>query len=490
MKKRINNIANWRTLVGMLVVTGLFSLHSCGDDEAMKWVDLRYKAGNTYTLEALNPAPITIQVKSTDPWEVFSKHDDWCTISPDKGEPGETFDVQISYNDNNHLDDRIDTITIKSDYWTGKEVIVTQKGTAYLTLEDNEDFVLEEGEGTRIFTVKSNQDWKTAVTTGEEWLSITQGTTGAQNGDVTVKCIENKGEKRIGIVTVYDRHDVARATVQVIQKGLVLDFTQLLYKLSYAEQDLRIAVTSNAEWSVSKDNEDAEWYSFEQTSFNGDGTLVVKLDENPGGAVRKASFTLSTKLIEGLKPITKTVTIKQGNHVIPTIHEFDDAEKGRWTLNNGVVNFANGDITCTVGRLVQYKKFDPGYYEFRVKSMTSGARAVLFFVYGTKEIRWHLNMGTGKTEFSLTSNTSVSNQNVNFDKTKGSYTLGLNLLKADNGKYKVEWSLDGVLLHTYNGDEEFDIDYDTKADIYVGSNLETAVFDWWSYSQPIDWGDE
>lgn len=490
MKMRINNRFNWRTLMGMLVLTGSFSLQSCDDDEQMKWVDLRYKTANTYTVEALNPVPITVQVKSTDPWEVFSKHSDWCTISPDKGESGEIFDVQISYKDNNQLDDRIDTITIKSDYWIGKEVTVTQKGIAFLTLENSEDFVLEERVGTRTFTVKSNQNWKTAVTTGEEWLSITQGAAGSQNGDVTVKCLENKGEKRIGTITVYDRHDVVRATVQVTQKGLVLDIPQLSYKLFYEKQELRIPVSSNAEWSVVKDDADAEWYSFEQTSFNGDGVLVVKLDQNQGGSVRKASFTMSTKLIEGLEPITKTVTIKQANHIIPVMHDFNDAEKSQWQVNNGVITFANGDITCNVGRLVQYKKFAPGYYEFRIKSMTAGSQAVLFFVYGTKEIRWHLNMSTGKTNFSLTANESVVNRNVPFDKAKGSYTLGLNLLKADNGKYKVEWSLDGVLLHTYNGDESFDIDYGTKADIYLGSSTETVVYDWWTYSLPIEWGDE
>lgn len=491
MKQQIKNIANhWRALMGLLVVVGSLFLHACQDDEQMKWVDLRYKAQDAYTLEALNPAPFMIQVMSTDPWEVYSKHSDWCTIAPAKGEAGEIFDVEIAYTDNNQLDDRVDTITIKSDYWIGIEVTVTQKGTAYLILENSEDFVLDESGGNRTFAIRSNQDWRTAVTEGEEWMSIASGATGTLNGEVTVQCMENRGEMRIGTIAVYDRHNVVRGTVRVVQNGLQLDIEQTLFKVYHQAQTLTIPVTSNAEWLVSKDDADAEWYSFEKTTFNGSEVLVVELQENPGGNVRKASFTLATVAQADGKPIvSKTITVKQANNVIPTVHEFDETEKTRWTLNNGVVTFANNDITCTVGRITQ-ANFEAGYYEFRIKSMTADAQSTLFFTYGTQEIRWHLNMASGKTNFTTTPGTTANNSNQAFDKSKGSYTLGLNLLKADNGKYKIEWSLDGVLLYTYDGTESFDVDYGTKSFTFLGCSAGTVVYDWWSYSTPIDWGDE
>lgn len=491
MKIRIKNIANdWRTLMSMLVVVSSLSLQSCDDEEPIKGVDLRYKTQNAYTLEALNPPPFTIQVKSTDSWEVYSKHNDWCTITPDKGEAGEIFDVQISYKDNNQLDDRVDTITVKSDYWIGIEVAVTQKGIAYLTLEGSSDLVMDEKEGTRAFAIKSNQNWKTAVTTGEEWLTIASGATGTLNGDVTIKCMENNGEMRTGTIAVYDRHDVVRATVKVVQNGLQLEVVQNSFKVYHQAQDIIIPVTSNAEWFVTKDDAEAEWYSFEKTTFNGNETLVVKLQENSGGNVRKASFTLATTAkIDGKAVVARTVTFKQANSIVPIVHEFDETEKTRWTLNNGTVAFANTDITCVTGRITQ-NNMEPGYYEFRIKSMTADAQSTLFFVYGAKEIRWHLNRASGKTNFSAIPNTTVANFNKNFDKTKGAYTLGLNLLKADNGKYKIEWSLDGVLLHTYDGLGGFDVDYGAKSLTYLGCSSGTVVYDWWSYTSPLDWGDE
>lgn len=490
MKQQIKNRTNhWRALMGMLVVVCSIFLQSCQDEEQMKWVDLRYKTQNEYTLEALNPAPFTIQVKSTDAWEVYSNHNDWCTITPERGEAGETFDVQISYTDNNQLDDRVDTITIKSDYWIGKEVTVTQKGTAYLTLENSEDLVIDESGGTLTIAVESNQNWRTAVTQGEEWMSIASGATGTLDGEVTIQCTENKAEMRFGTIDVYDRYDVVRATIKVVQNGLQLDAEQNLFKVDYLPQTISMLVTSNTEWLAVKNDADAEWYSFKKASFNGSETLVVVLQENPGGSVRKATFTIATAAQTDGKPIvSKIITVKQANNAQPTVYEFDATEQAGWAPDKGVVTFANNDITCVEGRITK-NNLEPGYYEFRIKSMSADAQSVLFFTYGSQEIRWHLNMESGKTNFSTTPSTTANNANQTFEKSKGSYTLGLNLLEAENGKYKIEWSLDGVLLYTYDGTESFNVDYGTKSFTYLGCSKGTVVYDWWSYTASTDWGE-
>ena len=204
---------NWRTLLGTLILISSWSVQSCKDDEPIKWVDLRYKAADSYTIAASGEETVSIQVKSTDPWIVYSNHSDWCTISPNQGEANELYDVQITYTPNTSLDDRTDTVTIKSDYWIGKEVSIIQKGIAYLTLENADDLLLEKEETTCSFNVKSNQNWSAAVTEGDEWLSIQSGENGTLDGMVTLKALENKGEQRSGIVVIYDRHgkEVANA---------------------------------------------------------------------------------------------------------------------------------------------------------------------------------------------------------------------------------------------------------------------------------------
>lgn len=494
MKINENNRCRY-ILKGMLLIISLLLLGSCNkDSEVIKWVDLRYKTEDSYILEASDPQPVVIQVKSTDLWEVYSNHKDWCTISPDNGQPGKIFDVTITYKNNTGLDDRVDTITIKSDYWIGKEIQIIQKGIAFLSLEDEQDFLIGKDENsTRTFKIKSNQKWTTAVTEGEDWLAIISGESGEMNGDVTVKCKANRGEKRYGKVIVYDRHGVAFAEVVCIQDGVQLDPEQSSLRAMYSTRQIVLSVVSNSEWFVTKDD-DVDWYSFEQTEFNGSQNLVITLEENTGATLRKATFTLSTKQIEGVTPIIRTIVLKQANNPLPVRHEFDDS--GSWEVNNGTVTFADGDLTCSNGRVTR-GGFAPGYYSFRIKSMTADTQSTLFFTYTpyapyeSLEIRWHLNMATGKTNYSTSPWTPVIDRNKNFDKSKKSYTLGLNLIRSEKpGLMKIEWYLDDVLMDSYDnteGDRIFP--YGENAFVYLGSAPGTVVYDWWEYTAPIEWGD-
>lgn len=488
MKRTINTRINWRTCMGTLIILLSLFTQSCQDDEAMKWVDLRYKADDSYTIPADGTQTVNIQVKSTDPWIIYSNHSDWCTISPNEGEASELYDVQITYKPNTALDDRTDTITIKSDYWIGKEVAVTQKGIAYMTLEDDQDFFLtKEENSTRTFKVKTNQKWSTVVTEGSEWLSIASGETGELDGEVTVSCKVNKGEKRYGKVVVYDRHGVATVEVACTQDGVQLDPESTSIRTDHTAHEIILPIVSNTEWTVTKDNADAEWYSFKQTEFNGTQNLVIQLDANMGSSVMKATFTLSTKVVEGVTPITRTITLKQANEAIAIRHEFDDPNN--WTKQNGTTDFANGELTCSPGRVTR-DNFAPGYYSFHIKSMTDDAQSVIFFTYGSNEIRWHLNMGTGKTNYSTSPWTPIIERNKTFDKSLKNYTLGLNLTKSEtDGLMKIEWYLNGVLMDSYDNGNGVSFNY-ASAFTYLGSSAGTVVYDWWEYTAPIDWGDE
>ncbi len=487
MKRNINSKINWRIYMGTLIILFSWFTQSCKDDETMKWVDLRYKTNDSYTISSDGRQTVDIQVKSTEPWIVYSNHSDWCTISPDQGKANELYDVQITYKPNTELDDRTDTITIKSDYWIGKEIAVVQKGIAYMTLEDNLDFFLGKEENSiRTFKVKSNQKWSTAVTEGNKWLSITAGETGEADGDVTVQCKVNKGEKRYGKIVVYDRHGIATAEVTCTQDGVQLDPESTSLRTEHTAHEIILHVVANTEWTVTKDNVDAEWYSFEQTEFEGTQDLVIRLDANTGTSVLKTTFTLSTKAAEGITPVTRTITLKQANEATAIRHEFDDPNN--WTINSGT-SMIDGDLTCIAAR-VSRDNFAPGYYSFRIKSMTDDAHSTIFFTYGSKEIRWHMNMGTGKTNYSTTPWTPVIERNKTFDKSLKSYTLGLNLIPSTTaGLMKIEWYLDGVLMDSYDNENGVSFDY-ASAFVYIGANTGTVVYDWWEYTAPINWGDE
>lgn len=487
MKQTIRQIMNWRTLLGTLILISSLPLQSCKDDEAMKWVDLRYKAEDSYTIAASGEEKVSIQVKSTDPWIVYSNHSDWCTISPAQGEAGELYDVQITYKPNTSLDDRVDTLTIKSDYWIGKEVAVIQKGIAYLSLENADDLLLEKDESTYNIQVKSNQNWSATVIEGTEWLSIQSGATGTLDGAITLKASENKGEQRSGKIVVYDRHSVAVAEVDCTQKGVVLTPESQSLRALYNDATVTLHVESNGEWIVEKESAEDDWYSFEKTEFSGNDDIVINLQENTGAAVLKAKFRISSKVQAGTEAIVKTVTLKQANKTIAERHEFVESE---WTVAAGKPAFANGAVTFTFAggnSRIAREEMKPGYYTFHIKTSSNDAQCQLYFIYGEREVRWMLFKGPGENARCGTDDGGVIQ--YPFDNSKSEYTMGMNLLEGDaDGTMRLEWYLNGEPLRvipSYAG-----VTYGSNAKIILGVAKGTATYDWWEYTAPIEWGDD
>lgn len=475
-------------LFGLFLLVGLLPLQSCKDgDGTIKSVDLRYKVEDSYLLEASNPQKIEFLVKSSDPWIVYGKAD-WHSISPDHGEAGETFTVCISCEENTALDDRRDTVVIKSDYWVGKEFVVTQKGIAYLTLEGHENFTLGKGDEQGSFNILANQNWSAKVTDGAEWLSIVKGDKGSQNGEVTLAAIANKGEARTGVVTIYDRHNIEVAVVSCTQDGLALNPESLLYKVMYDVEVLTIPVESNAEWTVSKANDDDEWFSLAQTEFTGSSDLIINMEPNKGSSTRTTQIIFSTKAVEGVQPVVKTLTLKQAYLPKPVVREFEKADLGgRWTSTGGTISF-DGDAHIAGGRIAQ-GDFAPGYYSFYIKEMSADAYPVIYFTYDDKEIRWHIDASNGTTDISTRPWTPTEGSNVKIDITQP-HVLSLDLSDAD-GYMQVDWLLDGksLLKSVANIPNNFMIPFGSSSYTLIGCDNGSCVFDKYEYTEPIDWGE-
>ena len=371
MKLNINKLM----LLGISCFTLLAAstvLQGCKEDEAMKWVDLRYRVEDSYLVEAKNPETISFKVKSTDPWIVFGKSD-WYTISPDKGDPEETYTVTIICKENTNLDDRIDTLSIKSDYWIGKRFTVVQKGIAFLNVE-NTDFLLSKDADQATFKVLSNQKWTAKVTDGENWLSVASGTSGEMNGEVVVKSTPNTGELRTGKITIYDRHGVARQIVDCVQDGVMLTPAtpeNSKWFVTYEQaQTLKIPVEANSEWIALKENEEDDWFTIRKTSFNGSDELLIDLSEHKGAQVRTGVVILTSKAEEGATPVVKQVKFKQANPQIPVVTEVNQ------TIN---------------GSYYGAKKLTPGHYNIYVGSITA-TEFKMFVLWGDYELRyWILN---------------------------------------------------------------------------------------------------
>ena len=456
----------------------------------MKWVDLRYRVDqDSYLIDAKGTETVTFLVKSTDPWEVFgSKRESWYTITPDQGEPGETFTVTIKCKENTDLDDRADTINIKSDYWTGKQFLLTQKGIAYLNYEPVEN-ILQEGGQTTI-SILANQNWTAAVTSGNLWLSVNSGASGRLNGTITVSATPNTGEQRTGIVTVYDRHGVVAQEIPVVQNGVILNTpvpeNGSWFRLYEQAQVLELPVESNAQWTVAKGNPaDDDWYSFETTEFNGDGVIRVNVSEHKGTSVRTAEIVLSTVAAEGATPLVKTIRFKQANPLVVT--------------TNVVNQTLTGNTWYGPGELM------PARYNFYLDSYEGNVK--FFWIWnGTPytELRYHIT--SGKTQLSTTpwcSNVFIENSScqVPVDGTKQnvlSFNIDKHVDEAGNEWIYCEWILnDEVIAHAIadgkndstGADDTFKVPYSNTA---VGAKFQMSgnlTVSKWERVDHLVWGE-
>ena len=183
---------------------------------------------------------------------------------------------------------------------------------------------------------------------------------------------------------ICDRHGETVHVVTVAQVGVQLDPAETLIKTDYTAKTYSLDVVSNASWTVSREDEQQEWFSFEKTSFEGSDKLVITIGENPNTSIRNATIILRT--------IKKRIVPRQANDPVPEHYEFNSGEQTKWSVNQGTASFADGDVTFSPGRLLRYE-FRTGNYKIRIKKWDATAVSTLYFCNGDFEIRWHLNAG-------------------------------------------------------------------------------------------------
>jgi len=477
------------------------------NNEPTNWVDLRYDVPqDTYTIDSDGVQIVTIRVKSTDPWTVFgSKNEDWYTITPNEGGPDEIFNVTITCLPNTELDDRQDTINIKSDYWTGKQFLLIQKGTAFLEFAVP-DTISQSGETVGL-KVLANQNWSAEITSGEEWLDIKDGSSGNGEGFMSLGATFNAGEQRSGEVTLYDRNGVSVQTITIIQKGVLL--SPVLppngkYHVLYSEaQQLRIPIESNSRWTVSKNKPDEEtWYEFADGSLHeGSKELVIDVSEyaeGSGSAVREGMVIISSESQEGVAPVVKTIRFKQAS-----------PDKNRTQTTAGEVLDSEG-VRSDDG-------IPAGKYTFHIAPFTAADCTYLYFFWqreGTSfaELRFWLNTDFApmKTELSCMPycndvNKWQNNLLVPIDNTKP-VKIAIDIRESEpdaSGQTWIysEWWLNDVRIAYATSDGIVDRDgntdnWKTKYSDTIGTGYfriwafkGSPKLEKWEYTSPIVWGD-
>ena len=478
------------------------------DPSPHKWVDLRYDVPqDSYLIDKDGTETVTIRVKSTDPWEVFGKNSEsWYSITPDKGDPGEIYTVTITCEPNTSLDDRQDTIVVKSDYWTGKEFLLTQKGTAFLDFDEPQPIEMD-GESISL-KVQSNQDWSAEIIEGNDWLTIVSGATSNGENDVVMEAAENTGEQRTAQVALYDRNGSLMHMIPVTQIGVILSpalpENSSYHVLFHEAAQLRIPVESNVTWRVSKNRPEEEtWYEISGgNEYEGTGDLVIDVSEyaeGGGSAVREGTLVLNTVPVEeGGFSLTKTIRFKQAS-----------PDANRTQTNDGKVLDADG--------LRSEDGIPAGKYTFYLSPFTASDCIYLYFFWqrdgkSFAELRFWLNTSYApmKTELSCMPycndvNKWQKNLLAGFDNTK-QVKIAMDIKESEpdasgNTWIYSEWWLNDkrIAFATSDGIADKDGVTDTWKALYsdtIGTGYfkiwafsGSATLEKWEYTSPIVWGD-
>ncbi len=506
-----------RKLVYILcAAAALVGLWGCQNKEEppVKTVDLRYRVNDSYELPATGAQAFTILVASTDPWTVTSEHPDWCIISEEEGAASDPDDVhagkavpttiRVQYYDNTFLDDRVDKITIKSDYWVGKVVTVTQKGSAFLTVpEEDLNQEVEKAGGQFVIHVSSNQDWSSRVTDGD-WVSISEGASGTGIGTITVDAADNAAELRYAEVTVFDRHDVAAARILFTQDGVQLVPASNEIRAGYDQTGAELGITSNTAWTVSKASESDDWFSIVTPGGSGDGKVQLTFTKNEDSGLRSAEIILKN-VVSGADDfqVEKTIVVKQAYKIDPVRVIVDNDEMSLWKSDwANAPTYAKGVGTTFVGKARLNRSMPFGSYTFRwsnfVTDPLTGAPRVrhwLCFSEGA-EIKADIRPADAKVSFDCNTANDGNKPSIDAFTAIEDWTQPVELtikLDPSGAEYcHVTYLVNGVEAGSWDSGPELmrTVKWNVGINMYFGVDEGgSAICEWYEYTAPMDWGD-
>ena len=481
-------------------------------EEAVKTVDLRYRANDSYDLPATGAQSFTILVASTDPWTVTSEHPDWCIISEEEGEASDPelvhtgkaapTTIRVQYYDNTFLDDRTDKITIQSDYWVGKVITVNQKGIAFLTIPESDlDLSVEKAGGNYYIHINSNQPWSARVTDGD-WISITDGASGEGVGTVTVTAQDNVAELRYAEVTVYDRHEVASTKILFTQDGVQLVPAVTEVRAGFDQLSSELEITSNTDWVVVKASESDDWFTLENASGTGNGTVKINFTQNNDEGLRKAEVIVKNVVANPEDfQVEKTVVVKQAYKIEPVRVVVDNDELSLWKSDwANAPTYAKGVGTTFVGKARLNRSMAFGSYTFRWSNFVTdpelgGPRIRHWFCFAEScELKADIRPADVKVSFDFNAAGDGNKPSLNSYTAIDDWTQPIELtIKFDPSGAEhchVTYLVNGVEAGSFDTAPDLlrSVTWNAGINMYFGVDVAGgALCEWYEYTAPMNW---
>lgn len=270
-------------------------------------------------------------------WTIKGAADNqWCIPNPSSGEPGVLYNVGILPSDNTGLDDRVDTLSLTSEGWTAKKIIIFQKGTAYLRTVVGKNTLSENVGDKLVVGIESNQNWKVLIDNSVDWMAFDGNSTGNGNGSITLISTKNNSSLRQNTkIYIYDRHDVKRDSVVIYQNGIYLDILNKRIDIPMKGGNGAVKIESNTDWLILISEHAKSWLSVDRTSGSNDQILNFTIDKNSG-----LSRSTYVKVMSNPYLVLDSILFTQSG-VIPFTEKFFEGDDITFNSDGSATLFAD-----------------------------------------------------------------------------------------------------------------------------------------------------
>lgn len=381
-----------KTLIYFLCAVMFGCVYSCSTDELIPQITLPadspdyFKANIDFDSHASEQ---TITFDSNVAWTVSVDEtrdgSEWCTVSPNSGEPGVST-VTISVKENTTYDDR--SAVVRLVYGDSiKNIFVNQKQLDALTLTSDRFEVPVSGGEVKV-EVKSNIDFNVNIPDEcKTWIHQKTSSTRALNTTNLIFKVDASTEydKRVGRIEITSGDKKEEVMIYQVGEG-ILTLTKKIFNISNAEQNLQIEVNSNFEYSI--DMPQVDWISENKSSTKSVSTHTINLHikENTSYDDRSASLVIYDKNSD----ISEEVIINQSQVNVLQLEEKEfifDENGGEFMVNIS----SNLDYKITINddwireEKINTRALVATSYKFTVDEMSEGTERESIIIISDKE---------------------------------------------------------------------------------------------------------
>ena len=247
---------------------------------------------NAYTVSASNPQPVSFNITSNVPWSIVRNDNaEWCTISPmSSAVAGLNTDVTIEAMENEALEDRSASFTIRSDSYPTKSYTFTitqgRRGQFYVTPITKAYSAMG---GPLNFTISTNYPWEVRSDAG--WLSFSPASGEGSSDPIQIVATAERSNVLSRTATISVIVNDVEESFEVRQEGK-FELTEPSGVFEDVGGTMDFKIKTDLEWEVSVDK---MWLTVSEESGEGDGTAkILTLTAEANDAVeRKATVTVS-----------------------------------------------------------------------------------------------------------------------------------------------------------------------------------------------------